>query len=147
MKYMDLAIKQAIVAEGLGEVPIGCIIVDTKKDQILAEAGNSVILSKDPTAHAEVCCIRKAAKKIRQYRLSDADLYVTLEPCVMCAAAISEARIKNLYFGAYDPKKGAVENGVRFFDSPSSHHKPGIYGVISELRCRKILKSFFKSLR
>lgn len=142
---MDLAIEEARAAQAAGEVPIGCVIV--REDLVLARAGNRVLRDKDPTAHAETLAIRQAAIAIGTERLSDCDLYVTLEPCTMCAAAISFARIRRLYYGAADPKGGAVESGVRFFSAPSCHHRPEIYDGIRAREAAAMLKDFFRARR
>jgi tRNA(adenine34) deaminase len=126
-------------------VPVGCVIV--RDGAILARAGNATIAARDPTAHAELLAIRDAAAAIGSERLLDCDLYVTLEPCAMCAAAISFARIRRLYYGAADPKGGAVENGVRFYTSPTCHHRPEIYSGIGERDAAALLQEFFRSRR
>lgn len=143
--FMDLALEQAQIAEKSGEVPIGCVIV--RDGKVLARAGNRTLTDKDPTAHAEVLAIREAAHALGSERLVDCDLYVTLEPCTMCAAAISFARIRRLYYGATDPKGGAVDSGVRFFASPTCHHAPEIYPSVGESKAAGLLKSFFKARR
>lgn len=143
--FMDLALKQAQNAETGGEVPIGCVIV--RDGAVLAQAGNRTLTDRDPTAHAEILAIREAARAIGSERLVDCDLYVTLEPCTMCAAAISFARIRRLYFGALDPKGGAVDSGVRFFASPTCHHVPEIYPSVGESEAATMLKDFFKARR
>jgi tRNA(adenine34) deaminase len=142
---MDMAIAEARAAEAAGEVPIGCVIV--RDGMVLARAGNRVLRDQDPTAHAETIAIRQAAIAIGTERLNDCDLYVTLEPCTMCAAAISFARIRRLYYGAVDPKGGAVESGVRFFSAPTCHHRPEIYGGIAASEAAAMLKDFFRALR
>lgn len=142
---MELAFDEAETAGGKGEVPVGCVVV--RAGEIVARAGNRTLAQKDPTAHAELLALRAAAQSIGEERLSDCDLYVTLEPCAMCAAAISFARIRRLYYGAADPKGGAVENGVRFFSTPSCHHRPEIYGGIDESECGALLKEFFRARR
>src|SRR5919197_3894163 len=124
--FMELALDEAYAARNAGEVPIGCVIVCD--GDLIAQAGNRTLAERDPTAHAEMVAIRRAAAALGSERLVDCDLYVTLEPCTMCAAAISFARIRRLYYGAADPKGGAVENGVGFFALPSCHHPPGNYG-------------------
>lgn len=143
--FMDLALKQAQIAGTSGEVPIGCVIV--RDGKIIAEAGNRTLADRDPTAHAEILAIKAAAQAVRSERLTDCDLYVTLEPCTMCAAALSFARIRRLYFGAADPKGGAVESGVRFFGSPTCHHRPEVYGGIGEAECAALLREFFAARR
>jgi tRNA(adenine34) deaminase len=143
--FMDVAFTEARVAALAGEVPVGCVIVHEGK--VIVRANNRTVADKDPTAHAEMVALREAAKKLRSERLMECDLYVTLEPCTMCAAAMSLARIRRLYFGAADPKGGAVESGVRFFDQPTCHHKPEIYGGIGEVRSATMLKEFFATRR
>src|SRR5260221_5882759 len=120
--FMDLALKAAKTAQKSGEVPIGCVIV--LNNEVIATAGNRTLLDRDPTAHAEIVAIRQAAAALGSERLVDCDLYVTLEPCTMCAAAISFARIRRVYYGAADPKGGAVESGVRLFSAPTCPHRP-----------------------
>jgi tRNA(adenine34) deaminase len=139
--FMALALAEAELAGSRGEVPVGCVIV--KDGALIARTGNRALGEKDPTAHAELLAIRIAARALGGERLSGCDLYVTLEPCTMCAAAISFARIRRLYYGAADPKGGAVESGVRFFAQPVCHHRPEIYGGIAEVRASAILKEFF----
>ncbi len=143
--FMDLALEQAENAEKAGEVPIGCVIV--RDGVVIARAGNRTLTDRDPTAHAEVLALREAARVLGSERLPDCDLYVTLEPCTMCAAAISFARIRRLYFGALDPKGGAVESGVRFFASPTCHHAPEVYPAVGETRAATLLREFFKARR
>ena len=143
--FMQRALDEARAASARGEVPVGCVIV--RNGEVVARAGNRTLADKDPTAHAELIAIRAAAKALGSERLTDCDLYVTLEPCTMCAAAISFARVRRLYFGAADPKGGAVENGVRFFESPTCHHKPEVYGGIGESECAALLKDFFQARR
>jgi tRNA(adenine34) deaminase len=143
--FMSIALEEARAAEARGEVPVGCAIV--RNGEVIARAGNRTIADRDPTAHAELIAIRAAAASLGSERLTDCDLYVTLEPCAMCAAAISFARIRRLYFGASDPKGGAVENGVRFFAAPTCHHKPEVYGGINESECAVLLKEFFRTRR
>jgi tRNA(adenine34) deaminase len=143
--FMDLALKAAENAGKSGEVPIGCVIV--RGDEVIATAGNSTLTDRDPTAHAEILAIRRAAEITGSERLTDCDLYVTLEPCTMCAGAISFARIRRLYFGATDPKGGAVESGVRFFAQPTCHHAPEIYSAVGEQEAATLLRDFFKARR
>lgn len=143
--FMGIALEEAKAAAAAGEVPVGCVVV--RGGTVLAQAGNRTLRDRDPTAHAEVLAIRAAALRIGSERLIDCDLYVTLEPCAMCAAAISFARIRRLYFGACDPKGGAVESGVRFFNAPTCHHKPEVYGGIGEGEAAAILKAFFAAKR
>lgn len=143
--FMDLALEQAKKAENAGEVPIGCVIV--RDGTVLAQAANRTLTDRDPTAHAEILAIRQAAAAIGSERLVDCDLYVTLEPCTMCAAAISFARIRRLYYGATDPKGGAVDSGVRFFASPTCHHAPEVYPSVGESEAAVMLRDFFKARR
>ena len=143
--FMDLALKAAQNAEKSGEVPIGCVVV--RENQVIASAGNRTLTDRDPTAHAEVLALRAAAKALGSERLTDCDLYVTLEPCTMCAGAISFARIRRLYYGAPDPKGGAVDSGVRFFASPTCHHKPEVYPSVGESEAATLLQDFFKARR
>jgi tRNA(adenine34) deaminase len=142
---MDMALGEARAAGELGEVPVGCVIVCD--GAAVARAGNRTLADKDPTAHAEVLAIRAAASALGSERLSDCDLYVTLEPCAMCAAAMSFARIRRLYYGAGDPKGGAVDNGVRLFAQPTCHHRPDVYGGINESESAVLLKEFFAARR
>ena len=143
--FMDLALKTAKNAGKSGEVPIGCVIV--RNYEVIATAANRTLTDRDPTAHAEVLAIRRAAERIGTERLTDCDLYVTLEPCTMCAGAISFARIRRLYYGAADPKGGAVESGVRFFASPTCHHVPEVYSGLGEGQAATMLKEFFRERR
>jgi tRNA(adenine34) deaminase len=142
---MALALAEARAAAERGEVPVGAVIV--RGGEVLASAGNRTLELKDPTAHAETLAIRLACEAIQSERLIDCDLYVTLEPCPMCAAAISFARIRRLYFAASDPKGGAVENGVRLYSSPSCHHAPEVYGGLSEREAAELLRDFFRERR
>ena len=142
---MELALEEARAAAERGEVPVGCVVV--REGAAIARAGNRTIADRDPTAHAELLAIRQAAAALGTERLIDYDLYVTLEPCAMCAAAMAFARIRRLYFGASDPKGGAVENGVRFFSQPTCHHRPEVYGGINESECAGLLKEFFQARR
>jgi len=142
---MSIALEEARAAGARGEVPVGCVVV--RDGTIVARAGNRTIADHDPTAHAELIAIRSAASALGSERLADCDLYVTLEPCAMCAAAMSFARIRRLYFGAADAKGGAVEHGVRFFAAPTCHHRPEVYGGINESECGELLKSFFQARR
>lgn len=143
---MRLALIEAEAAASSGEVPVGAVLVDAK-GHVLAKAGNRVEALSDPTAHAEILVLREAARVLGSPRLVDCDLYVTLEPCALCAAAISFARIRRLYFGAYDPKMGAVEHGPKFFQQPTCHHRPEIYGGIEEQRAGELLRGFFGDRR
>jgi len=142
---MDQALELARSAAAAGEVPVGCVVV--QNGEVIAGAGNRTIRDRDPTAHAEMLAIRQAARALGTERLTDCDVYVTLEPCAMCAGAISFARIRRLYYGASDPKGGAVENGVRFFASPACHHRPEVYGGIGESEASALLKDFFRERR
>lgn len=142
---MQLALDEARAAGARGEVPVGCVMV--RDGEVVARAGNRTIADKDPTAHAELLAIRQAAAVLGSERLADCDLYVTLEPCTMCAAAMSFARIRRLYFGAADPKGGAVEHGVQFFSAATCHHRPEVYGGINESECAGLLKDFFQARR
>ena len=145
--FMRVALGQALAAHASGEVPVGAVLVDGASGAILARAGNRVEALKDPTAHAEMIVIREAAAAAGLKRLEGADLYVTLEPCAMCAAAISFARLRRLYFGAGDPKGGAVEHGPRFFNQPTCHHRPEVYGGIGERQAGELLRAFFRERR
>ena len=142
---MQRALEEARRAAARGEVPVGAAIV--RNGAILASAGNQTIADRDPTAHAEMIVIRVAAQELGSERLLDCDLHVTLEPCTMCAAAISFARIRRLYFGAGDLKGGAVEHGVRFFHAPTCHHAPEVYGGIAEAEAGALLTAFFGAKR
>ena len=130
-----------------GDVPVGAVIVGARSGEMLAEAANRTERDADPTAHAEMLAIRAAARRLGEKRLAGCDLYVTLEPCPMCAQAIAFARIRRLYFGAADRKGGGVENGARIFDRPSCHHSPEIYGGIGEVRAAALLQAFFRERR
>jgi tRNA(adenine34) deaminase len=143
--FMDQALEQARAAAAAGEVPVGCVVV--RDGAVVAATHNRTVTDRDPTAHCELLAIRQAAAALGSERLADCDLYVTLEPCAMCAAAISFARIRRLYYGAADPKGGAVESGVRFFDAPTCHHRPEIYGGLGEADAAALLKDFFKARR
>ena len=144
---MARALAQAQAAEAAGEVPVGAVLVDGESGDVLAEAHNLVESRADPTAHAELLAIREAARTVGAKRLTRADLYVTLEPCPMCAQAISFARLRRLYFGAYDPKGGGVEHGPRIFAQPTCHHRPEVVGGIDERRCAALLEDFFRQRR
>ena len=145
---MKRAIELAKQAETLGEVPVGAIVVDPARNEIVGEGGNQTISTNDPTAHAEIVAIRQATRKRQNYRIPELDMYVTLEPCTMCAGAISQARIARLYFAALDTKGGAVVNGVRFFEQESCHFRPELHHM-SEFNdeVEAMLKAFFKKLR
>jgi len=142
---MDLALAEARAAGNRGEVPVGCVIV--RGGEVVARAGNRTLSDRDPTAHAEIVAIRQAAALLGTERLSDCDLYVTLEPCAMCAGAVAFARIRRLYYGAADAKGGAVESGIKFFAAPTCHHRPEIYGGLAEAEAAALLKGFFKERR
>jgi tRNA(Arg) A34 adenosine deaminase TadA len=143
---MERALAKARLAAERGEVPIGAVIVGPD-GAILAEAGNRTEETSDPTAHAEMLVIRAAAAKLGAPRLVGCDLYVTLEPCPMCAQAISFARLRRLYWGAPDPKGGGVEHGPRIFDQPTCHHRPELYPGIAEAEAGELLRAFFKERR
>jgi tRNA(adenine34) deaminase len=143
--FMDMALEEARSAAAAGEVPVGCVIV--RDGSVLGRAHNRILADRDPTAHCEMLAIRQATALLGSERLTDCDLYVTLEPCTMCAAAISFARIRRLYYGATDPKGGAVENGVRFFAAPTCHHRPETYGGIGEAAAATLLRDFFQARR
>ncbi|RWN93415.1 nucleoside deaminase [Mesorhizobium sp.] len=143
--FMALALNEAEAAAMRGEVPVGAVIASG--DTIVASAGNRTRELADPTAHAEMLAIREACRKLSSERLTGYDLYVTLEPCAMCAGAISFARLRRLYFGAADEKGGAVVNGVRFFASPTCHHAPDIYAGMAEREAALLLKDFFRERR
>ena len=142
---MDLALDAARQAAKRGEVPVGAVVV--KNGTVLATAGNRTIADHDPTAHAEILALREAARAIGSERLIECDLYVTLEPCAMCAGALSLARIRRLYYAAEDLKGGAVEHGPRFFAQPTCHHAPDVYGGIRASESARLLRDFFKGLR
>jgi tRNA(adenine34) deaminase len=144
--YMDRALTEARAASARGEVPIGCVIV-SPDGTVLAKAGNRTEEAKDPTAHAELLAIRAAAAKLGAPRLVDCDLYVTLEPCPMCAQAISFARLRRVYWGASDPKGGGIEHGPRIFDQPTCHHRPELYPGLGEREAAELLRAFFRERR
>lgn len=145
--YMCRALELAKQAAQQDEVPIGCLIVDPQTGKIIAESYNLSQHIEDATAHAEIKAIQTACRKLGSNRLRGLDMYVTLEPCTMCATAISFARIENLYFGATDAKGGAVVSGVKFYEQPTCHHKPQVHGGILADECSQILKDFFKNKR
>lgn len=145
--YMRIAVELAKQAAKNDEVPIAALVVNPSDGEIISSAANESAHSGDATSHAEILAIRRACEKLKTNRLWDLDIYVTLEPCTMCAAAISFARIKNLYYGATDEKGGAVESGVRFFESSACHHKPKVTGGILADDCSEILKNFFRNKR
>lgn len=143
--FMRLALLEAARAATRGEVPVGAVLV--KDGTVLAADGNRTRELSDPSAHAEMLVIRAAAARLGNDRLTDCDLYVTLEPCTMCAAAISFARLRRVYYGAADPKGGAVESGVRFFAQPTCHHRPDVYGGLGESEAASLLRGFFAGRR
>ncbi|HZT89246.1 MAG TPA: nucleoside deaminase [Stellaceae bacterium] len=143
---MTTALTEAVAAGRRGDVPVGAALRGPD-GKIVAAAGNRVVADRDPTAHAEMLVLRQGAARLGRPQLADCDLYVTLEPCPMCAAAIALARVRRLYFGAYDPKGGGVEHGPRIFDSPSCNHRPEIYGGLAEARSAALLRAFFRSRR
>jgi len=145
--FFDKARKQAAAAGKRGEVPVGAVLVDSRTNTLLATFGNRTKELADPTAHAELLCLRKGAGSERNAQLVFCDLYVTLEPCAMCASAIAFARIRRLYFGAYDPKGGGVDHGPRIFEQPTCHHHPEVYGGIDEEQCKALLTNFFRDRR
>ena len=145
--FMELALAEAEAAAARGEAPVGAVVVDGASGDILACAGNRTEELNDPAAHAEILAIREAAALAGEPRLPGADIYVTLEPCPMCATAISFARLRRLYFGASDPKGGGVEHGPRIFSQPTCHHRPEIYGGIDESRAADLLRDFFRKRR
>ena len=146
LSHMEAALAEARAAGARGEVPVGAVIV-APDGHVVARAGNRTRELSDPTAHAEVLALRAACAAAGSERLPGHDLYVTLEPCPMCAAAISFARIRRLYFGAGDPKGGAVENGVRLYESPTCHHAPEVYGSLRETEAAELLRDFFRERR
>jgi tRNA(adenine34) deaminase len=143
---MAIAMEEAKAAALRGEVPVGACIVSAT-GEILARAGNRTLELKDPTAHAEMLVLREAAAKLASERLTNCDLHVTLEPCAMCAGAISHARVRRVYFGADDPKMGAIEHGPRFFTQPTCHHAPDVYGGIGGETSAQLMREFFKARR
>jgi tRNA(adenine34) deaminase len=144
---MAAALAEARAAAARGEVPVGAVVVDGASGAVLARTGNRTEELSDPSAHAEILALRAAAARLGAPRLPGCDLYVTLEPCAMCAAAISFARIRRLYFGAPDPKMGAVEHGPRFFAQPTCHHAPEVYGGIAEREAAALMRDFFRERR
>lgn len=143
--FMDLALAEAARAAAEGEVPVGAVVVEG--DRVVATGRNRTLVDRDPTAHAEVVALREAGRLLGSERLIGCDLWVTLEPCPMCAGAISFARIRRLYYGAADPKGGAVENGVRLYSSPSCHHVPEVYSGLAASQASVLLKGFFRDRR
>ncbi|MFK7974451.1 MAG: nucleoside deaminase [Rickettsiaceae bacterium] len=146
-QYMQLALEQANKAYAEKEIPVGCIIVQPAEQRILAQSHNMSEQGLNPNLHAEMMAIDLACQKLQRKNLSDCEMYVTLEPCVMCASAISNSRIKSLYYGALDRKQGAIENGIRFFTQKCCFHKPEVYSALSELQSAKLMKKFFVDLR
>lgn len=146
-QYMLEALALAKAATEAGEIPVGAMVVDSRNSNIISRSFNQVEKTFDPTAHAEILVIREACRILQTSRLEFCDLFVTLEPCAMCASAIAHAKIRRLYFAAYDIKGGAVENGVRFFESKSCHHLPEVYGGILQTESSKLLKDFFQAKR
>jgi tRNA(Arg) A34 adenosine deaminase TadA len=146
-QYMALALAEAEAAAARGEVPVGAVLVEAATGAVLARAGNGTEALADPTAHAEVLAIRRAAAARGRPRLPDCDLYVTLEPCALCAAAVSFARIGRLVYGADDPKGGAVAHGPRFFGQPTCHHRPRVTGGVGAGRAAELLRAFFRARR
>lgn len=145
--FMNEALKYANIAVSEGSTPIGCVIVNSDTDQIIAHGYNQMETNQDPTAHAEIVAIRKACEALGNNKLINCDIYVTLEPCAMCAAAISQARVRRLYYGADDMKSGAVNNGICYFNSKSCNHKPEVYGGLLESESSSLLRNFFKEKR
>lgn len=143
---MQLALAEAEAAAAAGEVPVGAVLADAD-GQILSRAHNLVERLHDPTAHAELLAIRDAAQRLGTKRLEDASLYVTLEPCAMCAQAIAFARLRRIVFGAYDPKGGGVDHGARIFEQQTTHHRPEIIGGVRESDCAALLRDFFRARR
>ena len=146
-RYMEAALAEARNAAAHGEIPVGAVIVDVKTGDVIAAAGNETEHEHNPTAHAEMLAIARACRAVGAPRLPTCDIYVTLEPCPMCAAAISFARLRRVYFGAYDPKGGGVEHGPRIFSHATCNHKPEVMGGIDERECAQLLKDFFKERR
>src|SRR5690348_10623481 len=147
LTYMQQALAEAEKAAAAGEVPVGAVLVDGENGAVLAAAHNRVDTDHDPTAHAEMLVIRAAARDRGEKRLAACDLYVTLEPCPMCAQAISFARLRRVYYGAADPKGGGVEHGPRIFSQPTCHHRPEVYGGFEEVRAGELLRDFFRARR
>jgi len=145
--FMSRALHEARESEERGEVPVGAVIVNQQDGKLLAQAGNRIEELGDPTAHAELLAIRAATAQLGSSRLLNCNVYVTLEPCAMCAAAIAFAKVSKLVFGAYDPKGGAVEHGPRLFSQPTIHHRPEIIGGVMEIDCRDLLTTFFQNRR
>jgi len=146
-RFMGLALARAQAAAAAGETPVGAVIVDPATDMVIAEASNGPIAGHDPTAHAEITAIRAAGARLGNYRLTGLELYVTLEPCAMCAGAISHARLGRVIYGASDPKGGAVEHGPQFFQQPTCHWRPETLGGIRAAEASRLLKAFFRERR
>ncbi|NMM46446.1 nucleoside deaminase [Rhodospirillaceae bacterium KN72] len=144
---MEIAFQEAAAAAERGEVPVGAVVVERATGTVLARAGNRVEADNDPTAHAEILALREACRMRGEPRLPDCDLYVTLEPCAMCATALSHARIARVVYGAYDPKGGGVEHGARIYDRDTCHHRPDVVGGVQESRASSMLKRFFEEKR
>jgi tRNA(Arg) A34 adenosine deaminase TadA len=144
---MQTALQEAEAGAAAGEVPVGAVLVDAASGEVLARAHNRVEELSDPTAHAELLVLSEAGRRLGAKRLVNADLYVTLEPCAMCAKAIAFARLRRLYFGAYDPKGGGVDHGPRIFQQPTCHHRPEVIGGIEERACAEALRGFFRDRR
>jgi tRNA(Arg) A34 adenosine deaminase TadA len=147
IRFMELALGQAQAAAAAGEAPIGAIIVDPATDKVIGAAHNMPIARHDPSAHAEILALRLAGEKLGNYRLTGFEMFVTLEPCAMCAGAISHARIGRLVFGASDPKGGAIAHGPRFFEQPTCHWRPGVTGGVLADESAALLKRFFRARR
>jgi len=145
--YMGMALDEARAAGARGEVPVGAVLVDGRSGDVLAKSGNRTEELCDPTAHAEVLVIREAASKRHSPRLEDCDLYVTLEPCPLCATAISFARLRRVHFGAYDPKSGGVDHGPKIFEHATCHHRPDVTGGHREQEAVELLRNFFETKR
>lgn len=146
-RFFAIAFAEAEAAASRGEVPVGAVVADPATGRVLGAAGNRTEELNDPTAHAEVLAIRAACAAVGEPRLPGFDLYVTLEPCALCAAAISFARLRRVYFGAYDPKGGGVEHGGRLYTRPTCHHAPDVYGGFHETRAAALLRDFFQARR
>ena len=144
-QFMRAAFEEALVSQAAGEVPVGAVVV--LNGEIIGRGHNRVVSDHDPSAHAEIIALRQAGRTLQNYRMPSASLYVTIEPCSMCASAISFARIKTVYFGAFDPKGGAIENGIKLYHSKSCNYKPDFYGGFKEKESSEILKSYFKTKR
>lgn len=147
LKPMDHAFSEAEKAFAQGEVPVGAAIIEASTGNLIATAHNEMVQRNDPTAHAELLVIQKTCQILGLSRLEDCDIYVTLEPCPMCAQAISFARFRRLYFGAYDPKGGGVDHGAQIFQASSCHHKPEVMGGMNEAKCAQLLIQFFQKVR